>query len=67
MEDIIKSNPDFVIKTHIEQSPNKNLLLLDVYSDNRIFIPKDIDAFLQPGFENADAVIELYNYIENNK
>lgn len=66
LEDIVVADPDIVIKTHLSES-NKELNIIRCYKENKIFIPKDIDIFLQPSYESIFAVKELYEYLyENN-
>lgn len=62
MEDLVASDPDVILKTHTAKI-DKNLRLISAYNDNRIFIPKDVDVFLQPGIESINAVEELYEYL----
>lgn len=65
IENIMEADPDFIVKTHLADV-NKTLLSIKAYKENRIFIPKDNDDFLQPGLQNIDAIFELFNYIEKN-
>jgi len=62
LEDIIASDPDLVIKTHLANTSDE-LRLIRCYRENRIFIPKDIDIFLQPCYDSIFAVKELYEYL----
>jgi len=64
MEDLITSDPDIILKTH-SSTVDKNLRLIPAYKDGRIYTPKNVDHFLQPGIESIDAVEELHEYLIN--
>lgn len=62
LENILIADPDIVVKTHLNNT-HEDLKILRCYKENKIFIPKDIDIFLQPSYESIFAVKELYEYL----
>ena len=62
MEDIVKSAPDVIVKTHLENN-NANLMLIKAYKEGRVLTLSNIDYILQPGVESVNAVKEIYNYL----
>ncbi len=62
LEDIIVADPDLVVKTHLT-GINEELKILRCYKENNVFIPEDIDIFLQPCYDSIFGVRKLYEYI----
>lgn len=62
MEDIYKMDPDLILKLHTTKV-HDSLKEIKPYKNNSVFIPENMDMFLQPGIYSVDAAYLLYDFI----
>lgn len=62
LEQVVKANPDIILKTHYADHNNLNDII-EAYKAKNVYTPDNINIFLQPGIHTIDAVEELSEYI----
>ncbi len=62
LEEVISKDPDIIIKTHPTGTDLNLFKLIRAYRDNNIYIPIDVDSFLQPGFHTTSEIVKLNSY-----
>ncbi len=65
METLVTVDPDVIIKTHPTPEDEQLEIGLRAYREGRIYIPQDIDNFLQPGLHTTNEILKLNRYFYN--
>ncbi|MBR6061597.1 MAG: ABC transporter substrate-binding protein [Spirochaetales bacterium] len=63
LEQLVIIDPDVVITETAHSDTNHNLLVINAYKQNRIFVPSVQDWYMQPLIDSAEIAVELNRYL----